>query len=175
VAANSQETQSCAYVKLEYTELRRIAAGYLRRDKPGITLQPTALVHEVFLRLVQSADLHFTDRTHFLAVAARSMRQILVDRARTNSAAKRDILAVPPSQWDSLFPPDNRRIIAIDEALKRLTELDSRQAEIVEMRFFAGMTAEEVAERLGISERTVMREWSTARIWLRRELRLSGL
>ena len=108
VTANSQETQSCAYVKLEYTELRRIAAGYLKRDRPGVTLQPTALVHEVFLRLVQSGDLNFTDSTHFLAVAARSMRQILVDRARTNNAAKRNIVAAPPSQWDSLFMPDNR-------------------------------------------------------------------
>jgi RNA polymerase sigma-70 factor (ECF subfamily) len=155
-----------------YSELRRIAASYLRRDRPGITLQPTALVHEAFLRLMQIGDVRIADRTHFLAIAARVMRQILVDRARTNGAAKR---IAPPTLHDLHFALGEVRILALDEALNGLRRLDPGQADIVEMRFFSGMTSEEVAEHLGVSLRTVNREWSTARTWLRRELRKAGL
>jgi len=160
---------------LAYAELRRMASGYLSKERPGLTLQPTALVHEAYLRLVQDGALHFVDRTHFLAIAAKVMRQILVDGARIKSAAKRTAPAFVPTLHNPAFAGAEVRILALDEALDRLKSVDAGQAEIVEMRFFAGMTAAEVADRLGISLRTVNREWATARAWLRRDLRRAGL
>lgn len=157
---------------LVYDELRRIAARYMRRERPGQTIQATALVHEAYLRLLKDTSRNWQNRAHFLAIAATSMRQILVERARARGAAKRGgsrdritldeaTLATPEQQVD---------IEAIDAALDKLGRLDPRQARVVELRFFGGLTVEEAAEALGISPATLKREWSVARAWLRREL-----
>lgn len=155
-----------------YDELRRLAGAYMRREQQGHTLQATALVHEAYLRLA-GADAPWTDRRHFVGIAARSMRQILVERARARGAQKRwgalarvslaDSLAVPVAG-----PPD--WLPALDDALTRLEQLDPEQARIVELRYFAGLTAEETAEALGVSLATIKRRWSLARAWLHREL-----
>ena len=154
-----------------YDELRRVAAAYMRRERPGQTLQATALVHEAYLRLAK-ADAPWTDRNHFLAIAARSMRQILVERARARGAQKRwaglDRVSLTESlirgvQEDAMLP-------ALDEALTRLEQLDPEQAKIVELRYFAGLAIEEAAEALGMSPATVKRRWALARAWLFREL-----
>ena len=159
-----------------YDELRRLAANYLRHERPGQTLQATALVHEAFLRLNAEKNRPWQNRTHFLAIAALSMRQILVQRARARHAEKRggdaqritldesalaDIPATEPVGVD---------VLALDAALERLAALDPQQAKIVELRYFGGMTVEEVGETLDISPATVKRHWTIARAWLKREL-----
>ena len=157
---------------LVYDELRAIAANYFSRQPADHTLQPTALVHEVFLRLVDPACVQIKDRAHFFALAAKAMRQILVDHARRKHAAKRggamhemplEEVAAP----DSMLPVD---LVALDEALLRLAKLDERQSRIVEMRFFGGLSNQEVADVLVVSLRTVEGEWSMARGWLRRAI-----
>lgn len=155
-----------------YPELRRLAASLLQGERPGHTLQATALVNEAYLRLLGHADLDWKDRVHFFAAAAQSMRRILVDYARMRKAAKRpgarqrveltDVLLISDGQLDDL--------IAVDELLTRLAQLDARQCRIVELRFFGGLTEDEVAEVLGIGVRTVSREWEHARAWLHGEL-----
>lgn len=164
-----------ALAPLVYDELRRIAAAYMRRERPGQTLQPTALVHEAYLRLAH-AGTPWHDKRHFVGIAARSMRQILVERARARGAQKRwaglnrvslsDSLAVAADP-ESMLP-------ALDEALARLETIDAEQARIVELRYFAGLTIEETAEALGISPATLKRRWSLARAWLFRELSERG-
>jgi RNA polymerase sigma-70 factor (ECF subfamily) len=154
-----------------YHELRRLAAAYVRRERPGQSLQATALVHEAYLRLA-GAGTPWTDRQHFLGIAARSMRQILVERARARGAQKRwggmnrvtltDTIAAA-SHEDALLP-------ALDEALSRLDAIDPEQAKIVELRYFAGLSIEETAAALGLSPATVKRRWTMARAWLFREL-----
>jgi RNA polymerase sigma factor (TIGR02999 family) len=156
---------------LVYNELRRLAAAYLRRERPGQTLQATALVHEAYLRLA-GAGTPWHDKRHFVGIAARSMRQILVERARARGAQKRwagldrvsltDALAVAAEQ-EAMLP-------ALDEALERLEQVDAEQARIVELRFFAGLSIEETADALGVSPATLKRRWSLARAWLHREL-----
>jgi RNA polymerase sigma-70 factor (ECF subfamily) len=156
---------------LVYDELRRVAAAYMRRERPGQTLQATALVHEAYLRLAD-AGAPWKDRRHFVGIAARSMRQILVERARARGAAKRwgalnrvsitDALALA-SDPETMLP-------ALDEAIDRLAEIDAEQAKIVELRYFAGMSVEEAAEALSISAATLKRRWALARAWLFREL-----
>jgi RNA polymerase sigma factor (TIGR02999 family) len=154
-----------------YDELRRLAASYMRRERPGQTLQATALVHEAYLRLA-SSSVAWNDRRHFVALAARSMRQILVERARARGAQKRwagldrvtltDALAVAGSD-DAMLP-------ALDEALERLEQIDPEQARIVELRYFVGLSIEDAAEALGMSPATLKRRWSLARAWLFRAL-----
>jgi len=153
-----------------YGELRQLAARAMRRERPGHTLQPTALVNEAFLRLVNQAAVEWKDRAHFFGVAARLMREILVDYARSHAAAKRGGLKVTLD--DGLLLSEGRleEVIAWDEVLQRLEQLDRRQGRIVELRFFAGLNVEEVAEVLGISTPTVKREWASAKAWLHREL-----
>jgi RNA polymerase sigma factor (TIGR02999 family) len=156
---------------LVYDELRRVAAAYMRRERPGQTLQATALVHEAYLRLAD-AGAPWKDRRHFVGIAARSMRQILVERARARGAAKRwgalnrvsitDALALA-SDPETMLP-------ALDEAIDRLAEIDAEQAKIVELRYFAGMSVEEAAGALSISAATLKRRWALARAWLFREL-----
>jgi len=155
----------------EASWLRRLAAAYLRRERPGQTLQATALVHEAYLRLA-GAGSPWQDKRHFVGIAARSMRQILVERARARGAQKRwagldrvsltDALALV-GQQDAMLP-------ALDEALDRLEQVDAEQARIVELRFFAGLSIEETADALGMSPATLKRRWSLARAWLHREL-----
>lgn len=159
-----------------YDELRRVARAYMRRERPGQTLQATALVHEAYLRLA-GADAPWTDRRHFVGIAARSMRQILVERARARGAQKRWGALARVSLAESLAlasPTAPDWLPALDDALVRLEQLDPEQARLVELRYFAGLTAEETAEALGLSLATMKRRWSLARAWLHRELSEAG-
>jgi RNA polymerase sigma factor (TIGR02999 family) len=155
-----------------YQELRRQAASYMRRESPGHTLQTTAVVHETYLRLVDQRQVRFEDRSHFFGVAAQLMRRVLCDHARSQQAAKRGGGATHLTLGQSEGSGDEPivEILAIDEALTRLTALDQRQGRIVELRYFSGLSIEETAEALGISPATVKREWSSARAWLKVEL-----
>ena len=154
-----------------YNELRRLAAAYMRRERPGQTLQATALVHEAFMRLA-GPEHPWKDRNHFLAIAARSMRQILVERARARGAQKRWAGLDRVSLTESLIKgaEEDAMLPALDEALNRLERLDPEQARIVELRYFAGLGIEETADALGISPATLKRRWALARAWLFREL-----
>jgi len=161
-------------VPLVYGELRRLARGQLRREQAGHSLQPTALVHEAYLRLVK-AEVDWRDRTHFLSVAARVMRRILVEHARARRADKRggDVLHV--TLTGPIAAPDERPIdlLALDEAMERLRGFDARQAQIVELSYFGGLTYPEIGLMVGISEASVDRDLRHARAWLRRELSLT--
>ena len=160
-----------ALAPLVYDELRRLAAAYMRRERPGQTLQPTALVHEAYMRLARAGQ-PWTDKRHFVGIAARSMRQILVERARARGAQKRWAGLNRVSLSDSLAVAADPEMMlpALDEALERLEAIDAEQARIVELRFFAGLSIEEAADALGISPATLKRRWSLARAWLFREL-----
>ncbi len=155
-------------------ELRRIAASYLRRERGGHTLQPTAVVNEAYMRLLPQRGVQWENRAHFYGIAARMMRRVLVDHARKRAAAKRDGLAENPVTISGIPAPrpdvDEVDVLALHDALSALAALDPRQAEIVEMRYFAGLTVEEIAEVLHISPATVKREWTTAKLWLRRRM-----
>lgn len=157
---------------LVYEELRRQAARYLRQERPGHTLQTTALIHEAYLRLIDQRKTKWENRAHFYGIAAQMMRRILVDHARTRGRLKRggSSIRVSMSQAVALAEGPNLDIVAIEEALKRLEELDPHQSRIVELRFFSGLTVEETAEILGISAATVKREWRVAKAWLYREI-----
>ena len=157
---------------LVYQELRRLAAGYLRREKPGQTLQPTALVHEAYLRLMKDRPDRWQNRAHFCAIAAHSMRQILIERARARGAVKRGGARPRVTLDEALVAGEDRSIdlLALDEALERLAQLDPEQARLVELRFFGGLTVEETAEAMDISPATVKRHWTVAKAWLTREL-----
>jgi RNA polymerase sigma factor (TIGR02999 family) len=154
-----------------YHELRRLAAAYMRRERPGHSLQATALVHEAYLRLA-GAGTPWTDRQHFLGIAARSMRQILVERARARSAQKRwgGMNRVTLTETIAAASHEDALLPALDEALSRLEAIDPEQARIVELRYFAGLSIEETAAALGLSPATVKRRWTMARAWLFREL-----
>jgi len=155
-----------------YQELRRLAASYLRRERPGQTLQPTALVHEAYLRLLKDRPGRWQNRAHFCAIAAHSMRQILIERARARGALKRGGGGPRVTLDEALIAGGERSIdlVALDEALDRLAQFDPEQARLVELRFFGGLTVEETAEALDISPATVKRHWAVARAWLAREL-----
>jgi RNA polymerase sigma-70 factor (ECF subfamily) len=157
-----------ALVPLVYEELRRIARKCLAEQRRDHTLQSTALVHEAYLRLVGRTSVHWQDRVHFFAVAARLMRGILVDHARKHSAAKRggDALTLVLDEAVVLPKKGEVNLVALDDALTRLAALDARQGQIVELRFFGGLSIEDVSHVLGISPATVKREWATARLWL---------
>jgi RNA polymerase sigma factor (TIGR02999 family) len=159
---------------LVYDELRRVASRRLARERREHTLQPTALVHEAYLRLAGQRSARFESRAQFFALAARMMRRILVDHARSRAAAKRRPGGVRLSldELPSLAAPEGGEVdlVALDTALERLAALDERQAKTVELRYFAGLSIEETAAALGLSPATVKREWTMARAWLRREL-----
>jgi len=157
---------------LVYGELRRMAQRYLRQENPGNTLQPTALVNEAYLRLVDVANVSWEGRAHFFAVSAQMMRRILVDAARARVAGKRGGGAAHLNLNDSIdaMPDRGAQLIALDEALDSLARLDPRKARVVEMRFFAGLSVEETAAVLKISAPSVLRDWKLARAWLMREL-----
>ena len=160
-------------VPLVYRELRELAASYLRRERPNHTLQSTALVHEAYLRLVGQKELRFESRAQFLAICANIMREILVEYARGRGRVKRGGLfkRVPMERVALLFEERALDIIALDETLKRLESVDRRKSQVVVLRFFGGLTAAEIASRLGISNATVERDWTFARAWLRREIK----
>ncbi|MDY7109655.1 MAG: sigma-70 family RNA polymerase sigma factor [Planctomycetota bacterium] len=158
---------------LVYDELRALAEHHFRRQRPGQTLQPTALVHEAYLRLVRQPAGSFKDRAHFMAVAAKAMRQLLIDRARRARAAKRGGSAQRVTLDEEAVPGDDRDVdvLSLEEALQRLAAMDDRKSRIVELRFFGGLTIEEAAEVLGIARSTVTEDWRLARAWLICELR----
>jgi RNA polymerase sigma factor (TIGR02999 family) len=158
---------------LVYDELRRIAHRQLGSERPDHTLQTTALVHEAYLKLVDQTRAQLTDRAHFFAVAARAMRRILVDYARRHRALKRGGAAGSVSLSGAALIADERSdtLVALDEALTRLAELDARLSQVVECRFFGGLTEEETAEALAVTARTIRRDWVKAKGWLHRELR----
>ena len=162
-------------VPIVYDELRRQAARYLKHERQGHTLQTTALVHEAYVRLIDQVGVRWQNRAHFYAIAAELMRRILVDHARKRNAAKRggDAVKVTLNEDLKASAEPNVDLIAVDEALTKLATLDRQQARVVELRFFGGLNVEETAEVLGISDRTVKRDWSVARAWIRRELRVS--
>ena len=159
-------------ITLVYPELRRMAARRMRGEQPGHTLQPTALVHEAFLRLAGTKDIVWENRAHFFALAAEVMRNVLVDAARRRRAAKRGSGARAASldEWDGEVYDRPDLILDVDRLLERLRSMDARQAQVVEMRFFAGLTEREIADAMDISERTIKRDWSMARAWMRKEL-----
>ncbi len=156
-----------------FDELRRIAAGYFEQEGKGHTLQPTALVNEVYLKLVGRRSVQWKNRAHFFGFAAELMRRILVDHARSRKTAKRGSGAPRISLDESIALPEtpDLDLLALDDALNSLTELDPRQSRIVELRFFAGLTVDEIAEVMKISSTTVKREWKTARVWLYRQIK----
>lgn len=155
-----------------YRELRRVAAHLLHNERPGYTLQSSDLVHEVYLRLVKTQDVEWQHRAHFFAVASTLMRRILLDRARRKAAAKRGVKAQPLDLNKTLdvAQAPARELLALDDALDALAEVDPRKARIVELRFFGGLTVKETAEVVKVSSDTVMRDWKVARAWLLTEL-----
>jgi RNA polymerase sigma factor (TIGR02999 family) len=159
-------------VPIVYRELRRRAGGYLRRERPDHTLQPTALVHEAYVRLIGQDRVAWQNRAHFFAIAAQMMRRILVDYARAHAAAKRPGSAVKVVLDDRIGASQPRpcECLDLDQALVALTRLDPRQGQIVELRYFGGLSEREVGEVLSISRATVTREWETARAWLYRRM-----
>jgi RNA polymerase sigma factor (TIGR02999 family) len=158
---------------LVYDDLRRIARRHLRRSRPGHTLDTTGLVHESYLKMVDQARVDWQDRAHFLAVSARAMRQVLIDYARRRSAAKRGGGVRPATLDEGRVAVEEQAewLLALDQALARLGERNERLARVVECRFFAGLSEEETAAALGVSLRTVQRDWMRARAWLQEELR----
>ena len=174
--ANGEQAALDALIPLVYDELRRLAAGYLHAEPPGHTLQPTALVHEAFIRLAGNAP-DCKDRSQFYGVAARLMRQILIDHARSRQSAKRGggFERVSFQEEQLVFADDGSPdLVALDDALERLAAVDARKARVVELRFFGGLSVEESAEVLHVSEVTVRRDWQFAKTWLLRELSRGG-
>lgn len=171
MASEGGQPDAAELVPAVYQELRRLAAAYLRRERPGQTLQATALVHEAYLRLA-GAGAPWHDRRHFLAIAARSMRHIMVERARARGALKRwaGLDRVTLTESIARGAEEEAMLPALDEALSRLEQLDPEQARIVELRYFVGLTVEDAADALGISPATLKRRWALARAWLFREL-----
>jgi RNA polymerase sigma factor (TIGR02999 family) len=157
---------------LIYDELRRLARSYLRRERPGHTLQSTALVHEAYLRMVDQQNVSWQNRSHFYGVAAQMIRRILVDHARAKHTHKRGDGVVPVALDEARGAQANRDLdlAALDDALAALATIDPRQSRIVELRFFAGLSLEETAEVMGVSPATIKRDWTIARAWLKREL-----
>jgi RNA polymerase sigma-70 factor (ECF subfamily) len=161
-----------ALTPLVYDELRMRARNYLRRERPDHTLQPTALIHEAYLRMVGESLPEWQNRSHFFAIASRAMRQILVDHARRRGAGKRGSGVMDVTLNEALVPAraDNCDLLALDEALTKLAAFDPRKCQVVEMRYFGGCTVEETAEALGVSMITVIRETRVAEAWLRRSM-----
>jgi RNA polymerase sigma-70 factor, ECF subfamily len=170
---NGERQAESRLAALTYRELRKIAAGHMRRERSARSIQTTELVHEVYIRLVgHAASANYRDRAHFLQVAAHMMRQILIDRAGKRRSDKRGG-GVPQISLDRALDVAEARpadLLLLDDALNRLKKLDARQCAIVEMRFFGGMSEDEIAELLGVSTRTVNREWRSARAWLYRQV-----
>jgi RNA polymerase sigma factor (TIGR02999 family) len=159
-------------MEVVYAELRRLAHSYLRRERPGNTLQSTALVHEAYLRLIDQKYVTWQSRAHFFGIAASMMRRILVDHARSRQASKRGAGIRLLTIDDAVAGPEPRdlNLVELDQALENLARIDPQQSRIVELRFFAGLSIDDTAEVLKISPATVKREWSMAKAWLHREM-----
>jgi len=161
-----------ALLPLVYNELRSVARYHLQRERPDHTLQSTALVHEAYLRLIGKQPVELQNRPHFIAVASRLIRQVLVDYARERGAAKRDGgCRIGVEYLDALPLSDDAELLSLNDALDDLSRSDERQAQIVEMKFFGGLSTPEISEVLGLSRATVDRDWATARVWLHRQMR----
>jgi RNA polymerase sigma factor (TIGR02999 family) len=173
VAWSGGDEQALAkLMPLVHGELRRLARRQMAGERQGHTLQTTALINEAYLRLIDLTRIRWQDRAHFLAISARLMRRILVDHARARRYAKRGGGAATVSLEEALVVTSDSRpdLVALDDALKALAAIDSRKSQVVEMRFFGGLSVEETAEALGVSPQTVMRDWRLAKVWLLREL-----
>lgn len=159
-------------IPLVYEELHRLAHKHIRKERPGHTLQTSALVNEAFVRLVDQKDVHWQNRTHFFAIAAQMMRRILVDYARSRRYAKRGGNAKQVTLNEELIMSDQRseEVVALDEALGELANIDERKGKVVELRFFGGLSIEETADVLSVSPGTVMRDWTLAKAWLKRAM-----
>jgi RNA polymerase sigma factor (TIGR02999 family) len=170
--SHGQQSALDQLIPLVHDELHRIAKRYMGRERPGQTMQTTALVNEAYLRLVDSSRVHWQNRAHFFAIAAQLMRRILVDFARSRHNLKHGGRAEQVSLDEALVisPERGADIVALDNALKALASLDARQSQVVELRFFGGLSINETAEVLKVSEGTVRRDWSLAKAWLHREL-----
>jgi RNA polymerase sigma factor (TIGR02999 family) len=160
-------------IPLVYDELHRLAKRYIGRERPGHTLQTTALVNEAYLRLIDAQQVEWQNRAHFFAISAQLMRRILVDFARKKRFAKRGGEAIQVSLAEAILVPQGRNadLVALDEALETLTKIDERKGRVVELRFFGGLSVEETAEVLKVSPETVLRDWKVAKVWLLRELK----
>lgn len=169
---NGDEAARDELMPLVYQELHRLAHQYMSRERSGHTLQTSALVNEAFLRLADQRDVQWQNRAHFIGIAGQMMRRILVDYARNRGYAKRGGGAVQVSLDEELVVSDERsaEVVALDDALQSLARLDERKSRLVELRFFGGLSIEETAEVLGVSPGTVMRDWTLAKAWLRREM-----
>lgn len=172
---NGDESALNTLLPLVYEELRHLARHHLAAERGDHTLQSTALVHEAYLRLAGQTSLPAENRAHFFAIAARVMREILVDHARSRAAAKRGAGCIKLSLDEAVALPRKPHVdlIALDDAIRQLSAMDPRQCQIVELRFFGGLSIEDASQVLGVSPATVKREWSIARMWLQRELRRS--
>lgn len=171
--SNGNQAVQAQLIESVYQELHKLASSYLRRERPDHTLQPTALVHEAYLILIDQKRVQWQNRTHFFGIAAQIMRRILVDYARSQKAAKRGgehLTVALEEAFGVAHPTKNVDLLALDTALQQLETFDPQQAQIVELRYFAGLKTDETAEVLGISLATVGREWSMAKAWLYREL-----
>jgi len=175
--SNGNREAETQLIPLVYNELRRLAHHYMKSERPNHTLQATAVIHEVFLRLVKQRNVSWDSKAHFLAVAATLMRRVLCDYARSHGRVKRGADQDRVSLDEALVYSKEMspEIIDLDRALTRLEELDQRQSKIVELIFFGGLTVDETAAALGISPKTVKRDWSVARAWLHRELQMDNL
>ena len=171
--ADGDEAALEQLLPLVETELRRLARGYLRRERQGHTLQPTALINEAFMRILNAKNLRWNDRSHFMGMAARLMRRVLVDHARARTSQKRafDAADVPLDMIVAPSDATSMNVVAVDRALEALAAVDPRQARVVELRFFGGLSIEETADVLHLSTETIKRDWRLAKLWLSRELR----
>jgi len=162
-------------IPIVYDELRRLAAGYMRRERKEHTLQPTALVHEAYVKLIEQRAVDWQGRAHFFGIAAQIMRRILIDHARGHLRDKRGggMIPVPLDEALVFSPERSSELVRLDASLERLAKLDPRQSRIVELRFFGGLNVEQTAELLGISAKTVKRDWSMAKAWLHGDMKAS--
>ncbi len=176
-ARGGDRVAGAEFTELVYRELRALAANYMRRERRGHTLQGTELVHEAYLNLVDATGVDPRDRTHFMSIAACAMRRVLIEHARKRAARKRggDRRRVPLRDTLALSERPDVDVLHLEEALSALESLDERKARVVELRFFSGLTCEEVASALGVSLRTVEKDWYVARAFLHRELAAEGL
>jgi RNA polymerase sigma-70 factor, ECF subfamily len=173
--AKGDDAAASKLIPVVYDELRRLAAGYMRRERKDHTLQPTALVHEAYLKLIEQRIVDWQGRAHFFGIAAQVMRRILIDHARGHMRDKRGGGAIPVPLDEALVfsPEQSSELVMLDASLERLAKLDPRQSRIVELRFFGGLTVEQTAGMLGISAKTVKREWSMAKAWLHGDMKTS--
>jgi RNA polymerase sigma factor (TIGR02999 family) len=173
--AKGNDAAASKLIPIVYDELRRLAAGYMRHERKDHTLQPTALVHEAYLKLIQQRAVDWQGRAHFFGIAAQVMRRILIDHARGHLRDKRGggVIPVPLDEALVFSPEQSSELVMLDASLKRLAKLDPRQSRIVELRFFGGLTVEQTADTLDISAKTVKREWSMAKAWLHGDLKTS--